>query len=467
VGRSRHAARRLAMAGVVALVAGGTLIGTAVTASATSPVVALSASTGLTAGQHITVNGTGFSPKQAYFIQECNTDPSAPTVPVPGFPKTKATTPDSVGCSAPQTPSGLKTDKAGAFEIPFPFIIANGTVGPPATGTDSAGNDAATDAAKFPCPANPAGTGCAIVVTDAKGVVASAAITVVAPKPPPPPPPPPPTSCSPSGSKTVTESASAGSGTGSLTISPVECVSAGTHLTLTASGLLKSDLGSLLECNTSTGEPTVSFSGNAIPVGCTNATAKLFTTTASGGLPAGDSFTVAAGVVGPPASGTDSAGHSAAADAANYPCPATKSTGGGCAIVLGDLAPAAGPAKGAAAPAADPSGGDQIVVPIAFSTTNPGTTSPGGGSTPPGGSTSPATGTQTGATSSSSGGSGASSTAASSSSLAFTGSGPGLRGLAGVGLVLLGLGCLLMALGDSRKRLILAFTPRGIHTRRQ
>lgn len=461
MGRSRQAARRFALAGVIALVGGGALIGVAATTASAkaTPAVTAAPDTGLTSGAAVTVDATGFPAKTKLFVAECNSDNSAPTI-ADGFVKGSPTV--SVGCSAFNPLGASKTDKTGAAS--GTLIVSTGQVGPPFNGTDSSGGSAQTDAANFPCPAVDAGTGCVAEVIDSAGDVATTPImfvpvTTTTTQP---------GACSPSGSTTVDELSTVGSGDASVTVSPTKCVSAGTPVTVTATNLLPNDLGSILECNTAANQPTVTFVGTAIPVGCSGAAAHIFTSSASGGE--STKFTILAGVIGPPTSGTDSAGHDAAADAKNFPCPPTGSANGsGCAIVVGDEAPAAGPAQGAAQPAAaDPSGGDQVVVPVAFSS-NPGTspggggggTSPGGG----GGSTSPSGGggASTAANSSTSSGTG---TSTSSGSLAFTGPGAGLWLLAGMGMVLIGFGCLVMAYGDVPRRLLIGATHRGAHSQR-
>jgi hypothetical protein len=427
---------------------------TATTASAKgTPAVTATPNTGIGTGTAITVDATGFPAKTKLFVAECNSDSSAPTIGALGVPGTPQV---SVGCSAFNQLGASKTTKAGAASGTL-IALAPGQVGPPGNGNDSSGGSGQADAANFPCPANPAnGTGCVAEVIDSADAMATAPITftpvVTTSKPT--------TGCTPSGSKTVTEAAGVGSGKGTATVSPVNCVSAGTVLTITATNLLPNDLGSILECNGAANMPTVTFVGNPIPVGCSSITAHIFTSSSSGGENA--KFTVLAGVVGPPATGTDSAGNSAAADAAHYPCPPTGSTNGeGCGIAVGTSKPAAGPAQGAAAQPAAATSGDQVVVPIAFSS-KPGT-SPGGGTGGGGGSTSPSggSGASTAANSSTTG----SGTSTSSSSLAFTGPGAGLWLIAGVGMVLIGFGCLVMAYGDVPRRLLIGATHRGAHTR--
>ncbi len=124
----------------------------------------------------------------------------------------------------------------------------------------------------------------------------------------------------------------------------------------------------MLECNNDPSQPTVLVAGiEQAPVGCTNPLLKIVSTSASGAVPA-TNFTVATGTVGPPSAGTDSAGNSAATDAALYPCPPTAAqitAGDSCVIAYGTQ------------------GGTQVQQPISFSgggsTTT--TTTAGGGST--------------------------------------------------------------------------------------
>ena len=86
------------------------------------------------------------------------------------------------------------------------------------------------------------------------------------------------------------------------------------------------------------GSVTITVLGNSIPVSCTNPLSNLHSTDASGNLPAA-AFSVSTGVTGPPGTGTDSSGGSAATDAVNYPCPPTPtqvSAGDSCVISFGD-----------------------------------------------------------------------------------------------------------------------------------
>ena len=126
--------------------------------------------------------------------------------------------------------------------------------------------------------------------------------------------------------------------TATLMVTPSTNLTNGESVTVSGSGFDVSAAGGIVECNSAAGQPTISLLGNAIPVSCTAPTAHLKSTDASGNL-AASSFPIVAGVTGPPTAGTDSAGHPAATDAANYPCPPTAAqitAGDTCSISFGD-----------------------------------------------------------------------------------------------------------------------------------
>ena len=213
----------------------------------------------------------------------------------------------------------------------------------------------------------------------------------------------------------------------SASASPTLAVNPSTNLTnnetvnVTASGMHANAYGSVLECNLANNEPTVQVEGNAVPVGCTNPLQTITGTDASGGFT--KTFVIHTGTIGPPAQGTDSAGNSASADAAKYPCPPTpaqQAAGTTCDMVYGDTS------------------GDQATTPLGFAASS---SSPSG-STGATASSAGGTGSAGSATFGASGGAGGS---GSSGSLAFTGVGPGLRLLAGTGMALVGSGMLLLA----------------------
>jgi len=129
------------------------------------------------------------------------------------------------------------------------------------------------------------------------------------------------------GTPTLTLSSNSGFGN---TASPV---------LVTASGFTKKTKGGLSQCPIVSGEPTILdvTTGQQEPVGCQPFSP--IKTNTSGKLPNPTGFSVAAGVNGPPDSGTDSAGTDAKADAQNYPCPPTAgqiAAGGSCAVVYTD-----------------------------------------------------------------------------------------------------------------------------------
>jgi hypothetical protein len=110
-------------------------------AASAAPSVTVTPSSGLTDGQSVKVSGAGFAGAIGG-ITECNTTTGQPTVAVAGqqIP---------VGCSNPL--NAIQTLAGGAFTSK-PFTVHSGVVGPPGPGTDSAGKDAAADAAAYPCP---------------------------------------------------------------------------------------------------------------------------------------------------------------------------------------------------------------------------------------------------------------------------------------------------------------------------
>jgi hypothetical protein len=152
--------KRFFLAGCVLLTSGvmGTLTfaGTAGAASA----ITVSPTTGLDLGSVVRVTGTGFQDSATDSILECNDDPNQPSI--NALP---------VGCSNPLI-HVVETTAAGDLG-PFQFTVVQGTVGPPATGKDSAGNPASTDTVLYPCPPTPdqvaAGDSCEIQFPDQAG----------------------------------------------------------------------------------------------------------------------------------------------------------------------------------------------------------------------------------------------------------------------------------------------------------
>jgi len=142
--------------------------GSGVKAQASNATITVTPDTNLTNGQQVTVTGHGFAASSAGGMAECNGTPNQPTQQVYGNAV-------PVGCTNPLH-SLQATDATGSFSASF--TIKTGTVGPPASGTDSANNDGAADAAKYPCPPTPAqqqqGVTCSISYGDASGNQASA-----------------------------------------------------------------------------------------------------------------------------------------------------------------------------------------------------------------------------------------------------------------------------------------------------
>ncbi len=79
-------------------------------------------------------------------VMECSNAPGQPTI---AAPKAKLT---AVAVSCSKANSVIVTANASGDLSSNPFIVTSPMSGPPATGTDSAGNSATTDAALYPCP---------------------------------------------------------------------------------------------------------------------------------------------------------------------------------------------------------------------------------------------------------------------------------------------------------------------------
>lgn len=143
--------------------------------------------------------------------------------------------------------------------------------------------------------------------------------------------------------------AKASSGATTMTVTPGTCLRNGTTVTITGSGFAPNSPGGLAECSGASGQPTISVAGSQVPVSCTNPLAQPVSTASTGAL--ATTFTIATGVVGPPAQGADSTGGQASASARSYPCPPTSAqaaAGATCTISFGNAA------------------GDQVSVPIEF-----------------------------------------------------------------------------------------------------
>jgi hypothetical protein len=297
-------------------------------ATATSPAISLDRSTGLLQGQIVNVTGSGFSPFAFGELTECSNAPGQPTIMTNG-----AVLP--VSCASPNvsTPVQLTTN-------PFPsvsptgvltgsIVVETGVLGPPALGTDSAGNNAAVDAVKYSCPPTAAqaaqGVGCVIAFA---GEPSSAPDTAPA----------------------TLVSAPIAFGT-PITTSPMLQASPSTGLaadaivTLTGSGFTPFSPGIVSECNVTPGEPTVAYADPAMPVGCTSPYQQAFippspvpspsptqppgtfTTNAVGGIQT--SVSIREGNIG------------GNVQSAAYPCPPTpaqQAIGGNCSLIVDDAA---------------------------------------------------------------------------------------------------------------------------------
>jgi hypothetical protein len=342
---------------VLFLVAGG-LVATVGLAAASGRTITVSPSSDLQPGQQVTLRGKGFARLSLGAILECNITPGEP---VYAFILHGDSQTVPVGCTSPRR---KRTSSRGVLG-PVNLTVETGTLGAADPGMDSAGNQAATDSALYPCPptADQIATGgsCVFESSDNRGQLATIPVTFF-------------TSggttstttttqvgCDPSPvTVTGTNPSLTPPGTPTLTVNPGTCLVGGTIVSLTGSGYVANSLGLSFECNSDPDQPTVDIGGGSIPVSCSNPyTAPgtdLITTSSTGALgPA--PFTVIQGVVGPPcdpnACTTDSSGGSPTADAADYPCPPTPAQvakGDHCEIVVGDA------------------GGDSVEVPISYDT---------------------------------------------------------------------------------------------------
>ncbi len=193
--RTTSRAKGIGIVGLVAIMVGGVLVGTALVAGASptsgetgctnaSCSITVNGTQPFASGAPVQVTGTDFDASVKGAVLECNMDPAAPTISVT-FEGAKLGD-QSVGCTGPQS-TFTKSSKSGAI---FAGTSANETtatltLGPPAVGTDSGGGPAVTDAASYPCPPTQAevtaGISCAYVWVDAKGESAYSDITFTTP----------------------------------------------------------------------------------------------------------------------------------------------------------------------------------------------------------------------------------------------------------------------------------------------
>ena len=341
---------------LVVLGAFSIVVGAVAPASATAA-LSVSQDTGLTAGQSVTVSGTGYAANSPGAVLQCNSDAGQPTISV-------ALNDVPVSCTIPSVHS---TDGSGNLPSTS-FTVHTGTVGPPTAGTDSAGNAAAADATLYPCPPTAAqlaaGDTCVIAFGDFAGDKATHVIHFVGEAVP--------TTTTAAASTTTTHATTSttaqattttshatttttAGGTTTTTSAPATTTTSqsGRHVSvIPATGLADGDtvsvsgtgfnpgLGVIIECNSDQSQPKIAVSGNPVPVSCTNPVSNLINFDSGGGL-AASNFVVHTGTTGPPATGSDDAGHDAAADAALFPCPPTPAqiaAGDSCVIALADIA---------------------------------------------------------------------------------------------------------------------------------
>ncbi|HXQ91236.1 MAG TPA: hypothetical protein VN768_06705 [Acidimicrobiales bacterium] len=256
--RTSSIVRRLTLVGVAALVVGGALVVTSVAATAATPKLTLTW-TGypapLTKGEAITATGTGFADTATGTLVECNMVSGEPTITVTGF-----TNPVPVGCSK-AVPSGGTTNKGVLY--PTAFNALTGVIGPPAQGTDSAGKSAATDAANYPCPPYQGQTGatCEIGWIDNKGDAVFDTVTFN-PSTTPTTTPTTTAPCNPQPATASNVNAMTGT-TATVTVTPATCLTQGTSVIVTGTGLVPNSLGSILECNTDGSQGTYAGTANA------------------------------------------------------------------------------------------------------------------------------------------------------------------------------------------------------------
>src|ERR1700729_530838 len=107
-------------------------------ASAATPTITVSPTTGLLNGQLLTVTGSGYAPNTVGGPVECNDAPGQPTVQEDGFAI-------GVGCDVPAFgPSyPFNLPQVGQYSstgtLSASFVVHTGVIGPPVLGIDSAG----------------------------------------------------------------------------------------------------------------------------------------------------------------------------------------------------------------------------------------------------------------------------------------------------------------------------------------
>jgi Neocarzinostatin family len=276
----------------------------------TTPTASASPASGLSSGEHITVSGTGFTPRSPVVVAECNVTPGEPTNPLSSLP---------LGCTNPQLPATnplVPAPGRGAFPSPPGLPLTSPTGALDTIATVQEGNvGGSLQSASYPCPPSAAnvaaGGACKLVVEDAAAERVDVTLDITGPVPVP-----------------------------TIRVSPTGGLHAGSKVAVMGDHFTNSP-GAVLECNNTTGQPTIAVSGVQAPVGCTNPFDGVGqVTAASDGTVTLGGFVIKTGTVGPVAPGPDSAGRDAAVDASAYPCPPTaaqQAAGVVCQIVVGTL----------------------------------------------------------------------------------------------------------------------------------
>ena len=163
-------ANRLSIFAAVLLVFATAAVLLSTPASATA-VIQVSPSTELAANQTVAVTGSGYDASSTGAALECNNATGQATISVLG---------NAIPVSCTNPLANLQSTDSGG-NLSATFTIVTGIIGPPGTGTDSSGGDAATDAANYPCPPTSAqvaaGASCVISFGDQGGARATTPIS--------------------------------------------------------------------------------------------------------------------------------------------------------------------------------------------------------------------------------------------------------------------------------------------------
>lgn len=144
----------------------------ALPASAATPTLTVTPSSGLLNGQLLSVSAAGFPPQVEVGLAECSNVPGQPTMNVEGITLGVSCAVSTFGPSYPfNNQAFLSTSVTG--DLDTPYVVHTGIVGPPILGIDSAGRNSADDAAQYPCPPTAAqqaqGDGCNLGIADFNG----------------------------------------------------------------------------------------------------------------------------------------------------------------------------------------------------------------------------------------------------------------------------------------------------------